>query len=465
MFATTSFTALLPALASSTNGLLFSLNTLDANPQTLYPIIDMFVDKARVKVQAGNGGNGIVSFRHEKFVDKGGPDGGDGGDGGDVIFQASRNQNTLAAFRYKKDLKASGGENGSKRKRRGKSGQDLIVQVPVGTVALTADGESIADLAQDGQQAVIAQGGKGGFGNAHFVSSRRQVPRVAEKGEPGDEHTLTLELKMIADVGLVGLPNAGKSTLLASISSAKPEIADYPFTTLTPNLGVVDVDDKTSLLFADIPGLIEGASRGKGLGDEFLRHIERTSVLVHVVDIYQDDIVQAYRTIQGELKDYKIDLSNRPQIVAINKTDGVDSKAVATKLAQLQKVAPPLTPLFTISAASGQGVAKLLFEVKDQVKKEQTRAKRRAKKSMVPILRFTGKDDSWQAVRDGQRFLVTGHKIERFAGRTDFENIAGVERLRDIMRKMGIMAELERQGIEPGQVVIIGNKHQYKIEY
>src|SRR3990167_7782581 len=231
----------------------------------------MFVDKTSVTVQAGDGGNGAVSFRHEKFVDKGGPDGGDGGKGGDIIFEASRNQDTLSAFRYQRLLKAEFGQPGSKRRKHGRSAKDLLVQVPIGT-SVYKDEELIADLTKDEEQVVIARGGKGGFGNAHFVSSTRQAPRVAEKGEKGEKLELTLELKMIADVGLVGLPNAGKSTLLASISHAHPAIADYPFTTLSPNLGVVDIDKKTSILIADIPGLIEGASEGKGLGDEFLRH-------------------------------------------------------------------------------------------------------------------------------------------------------------------------------------------------
>ncbi|HET7630365.1 MAG TPA: GTPase ObgE, partial [Candidatus Saccharimonadales bacterium] len=295
----------------------------------------MFVDKVQVIIKAGDGGNGIVSFRHEKFIDKGGPDGGDGGSGGDVIFVASRNQNTLAAFRYQKLIKAEPGQTGGKRRKRGKSGKDLEVKVPVGTVVTDARGETLADLTADGQQAVVAIGGKGGFGNAHFVSSTRQAPRVAEKGEKGEEINAVLELKMIADVGLVGLPNAGKSTLLATISNARPEIANYPFTTLIPNLGVVDIDKQTSVLFADIPGLIEGASQGKGLGDEFLRHVERTAVLVHLIDAYQEDIVKAYKTIQAELKAYKVDLSKRPQIVVLTKVEGLDDADLKAKLQQL----------------------------------------------------------------------------------------------------------------------------------
>lgn len=288
----------------------------------------MFVDKVTVKVKAGDGGDGAVSFRHEKFIDKGGPDGGDGGHGGDVILEASRNQNTLAAYRFQRELKADPGKAGSKRRKHGRSGKDFTAQIPVGTTILSNEGEVLADLTHDGQQVIVARGGKGGFGNAHFISSTRQVPRVAEKGEEGEELELTLELKMIADVGLVGLPNAGKSTFLASVSNARPEIANYPFTTLTPNLGVVDLGKEDSLLIADIPGLIEGASQGKGLGDEFLRHVERTGVLLHLIDSYNDDISKAFKTIYAELKAYKLDLTTRPQIIALTKIDGLDDEIV-----------------------------------------------------------------------------------------------------------------------------------------
>lgn len=419
----------------------------------------MFVDKVKVTISAGDGGNGLVSFRREKFIDKGGPDGGDGGKGGDVVFVASRNENTLSDFRYQKELKAKDGEAGGRRKRHGKSGQVLEVLVPIGTMVQDDDGQTVADFTEDGQKIVMAIGGNGGFGNAHFTSSRRQAPRVAEKGEPGQKLTLNLELKMIADVGLVGLPNAGKSTLLAAISNARPEIADYPFTTLKPNLGVVDIDKQTSLLFADIPGLIEGASQGKGLGDDFLRHVERTCVMVHMIDIYQDDIKTAYQTIQKELKAYKIDLSKRPQIVVLNKVDGVDPKLVKQKLADLKKAVPKNTELMAISAISKQSVDQLLYAVKAMVKKEQIKIARR-KKAEVPVLKLDNLEEGWKVQKDGKKFIVTGTKIERFALRTDFDNPHGVERLRDIMAKMGIIAELEKQGIESDQVIKIGNEGQ-----
>lgn len=418
----------------------------------------MFVDKVKVIIKAGDGGNGAVSFRHEKFIDKGGPDGGDGGNGGDVIFEASRNQNTLASFRYQKELKAEPGQPGSKRRRHGRSGKDLIVKVPLGTVVLDAEGSVRADLARDGDQSIIAKGGQGGYGNAHFVSSTRQAPRVAEKGEAGEELEATLELKMIADVGLVGLPNAGKSTLLASISNARPEIANYPFTTLRPNLGMVDVSPQSSLLFADIPGLIEGASQGKGLGDEFLRHVERTKVLVHLIDIYNDDIVAAYKTIQEELKAYAVDLSKRPQVVALTKIDGLDADIVQDALKTLRPHLKRGTKVFAISSQSKQGIKELLYAVQAIVETEAEKAAAQTTNEIprLPVIQLPDTDDAWTIRKIGGGFTVEGRKIERFAARTDFSSYHGLQRLRDIMRKMGIMHELARQGAQPGDTITIG---------
>lgn len=416
----------------------------------------MFVDKVQVSIKAGDGGNGVVSFRHEIYVDKGGPDGGDGGKGGDVIFVASRNQNTLAAFRFQKEIVAESGKSGSKRKRHGKSGKDLEVPVPVGTAIYDEAGNLLADLFHDGDRAVVAKGGDGGFGNAHFTSSVRQTPRIAEKGEPGEELSASLELKMIADVGLVGLPNAGKSTFLASTSNAKPEIANYPFTTLKPNLGMVDVGGETSLLFADIPGLIEGASEGKGLGDEFLRHVERTAVLVHLIDIYNESVVDAYQTIQAELKSYKVDLTKRPQIVALTKIEGFDEEMLQDRVAELRTVVPKTTKVKAISAPSKQGVSELLFEVARLVKK--SREKEAAKlpgTEGLPIITMK-KDDSWTVKKLDGGWKITGKKVEKFAARTDFESEHGEQRLRDIMKKMGIMNKLIKDGIEPGDAIIIG---------
>ena len=424
----------------------------------------MFVDKASVKLQAGNGGDGAVSFRHEKFIDKGGPDGGDGGDGGDIILKASRNQNTLASFRYQKLLKAESGAPGSKRRKHGKSGKDLEVAVPIGTVVNTLDGEVLADLTEDGQTAVIARGGKGGFGNAHFISSTRQAPKVAEQGERGDEVEAQLELKMIADVGIVGLPNAGKSTFLSVVSNAHPEIANYPFTTLKPNLGVVDIDGQNSLLLGDIPGLIEGASQGKGLGDEFLRHVERTSVLVHLIDIYNEDVSLAYKTIINELKAYKVDLSKKPQIVALTKIEGFDAKELDSKLQTLKKVVPKGVSVTAISSPSGQGVKELLRELLKQVEKSRAKQKK-SLRQRLPVIGIKENDDSWKLEKVENHFVITGRKIERFAERTRFGDYPAEQRLRDIMRKMGITNQLARMGAEPNQRIIIGRPEIGSIRY
>lgn len=424
-----------------------------------------FVDKVRVTVEAGQGGNGKLSFRHEKFVDKGGPDGGDGGDGGDIILLASRNQNTLATFRYQKEVRAEDGKPGDKTRKHGRSAKDLIVALPVGTIATNDEGLVVADLVEDGQKAVVAKGGRGGFGNAHFVSSRRQAPNFAEKGEPGEVFELELELKMIADVGLVGLPNAGKSTLLSKLSNARPEIADYPFTTLTPNLGVVDIDKNTSVLFADIPGLIEGAANGKGLGHDFLRHVERTAVILHLIDAYTEDVAAAYLTIKAELKAYQPDLAKRPEIIAMTKVEGLDEEIIVDLIDQLHKVAPKRTLVMAISSQSGEGLQPLLFAVKDIVKKVRSKHQETDTKQTVPVLALTDTSDAYTVAKEADIFVVTGQRIEQFARRTDFDNDQGVQRLRDIMRRAGILHELRRQGIAPGQTIQIGTNQGTSFPY
>ena len=416
----------------------------------------MFIDKTTVRVKAGDGGNGIVSFRRERYVEFGGPDGGDAGHGGNIILQASRNQNTLANFRFQKELKAEDGKKGEAANMHGRSGKDLVVEVPVGTVLMSEDGQTLlADLAVDGQAVVVAKGGKGGFGNAHFTSSTRQAPKIAEKGEPGEEFLAILELKMIADVGLVGLPNAGKSTFLASLSNAKPEIADYPFTTLVPNLGIVPVDKENSLLVADIPGLIEGASEGKGLGDDFLRHVERTKVLIHLIDAWSEDVAAAYKTIVGELAAYKIDLSKKPLLVVLSKIDGLDADIIADQAKQLQKVIPKGQKVYPMSAISHTGTKEVLYAALQLVQKaraEQTEID----ENELPIIGVKEDEQAWHITRDEDTFVVTGRKIERFALRADADTEEGQRRLRDIMGKMGILSGLQKQGIEAGQKIRIG---------
>jgi len=301
---------------------------------------------------------------------------------------------------------------------------------------------------------VLAEGGNGGFGNAHFKSSTNRAPRNANPGQPGEERWIWLRLKLIADAGLLGLPNAGKSTLLSKISNARPEIADYPFTTLTPNLGVVDIGD-SSILVADIPGLIEGAAEGKGLGHDFLRHVERTAVILHLVDAYQEDVAAAYQTVKNELQAYQAELLKRPEIIALNKVEGLDEEIINDLLNQLQTVASAKTPVFAISAAAGTGLDKLLYEVQKTVQKERTKAAKKAEKQGVPVLTLADTPGQWHITKEGDGFVVSGARIEQFAGRTDFDNEEAVQRLRDIMKKMGIMHELIRQGIKPGQLVKI----------
>lgn len=419
----------------------------------------MFVDTAKVIIAAGNGGNGAVSFRQEIYVDKGGPDGGDGGRGGDVIFEATENLNTLIDFRYKPELKAASGVNGSKAKRRGKSGDDLIVKVPIGTV-VRRDGQVIADLTYHGQQVVIAKGGDGGFGNAHFKSSVRQTPRIAELGETGEAFDAELELKLLADVGLVGFPNAGKSTFLSVVSNARPEIADYAFTTLTPNLGVADIDNG-SLLIADIPGLIEGASEGKGLGDAFLRHVERTAVLLHLIDIYSNDIAADYHTIRNELASYSPELSTRPEVVALTKAEGLDEDIIAMQKEAVAKIAPD-AEIFVISSTAHQGLKEVLRALRSRVEQVRKAAEEELVDEDDDEIRITLNSqqvaDAWVIEKDDEtgEFVVRGDKIEKFARRTNFDGYENVNRLRDIMKKMGITHELARKGATGESTIRIG---------
>ena len=425
----------------------------------------MFVDVAKVFVKAGRGGDGIVSFRHEIYIDKGGPNGGDGGRGGDVIFKATENLNTLLDFRYKPELKAENGANGGKQNKHGKSGENLIVKVPVGTI-VRRSGDVIADLTENNQEVVIAIGGRGGFGNAHFKSSVRQVPRIAELGEPGEEFEAELELKLLADVGLIGFPNAGKSTFLSVISNAKPEIANYEFTTLTPNLGVADVD-QDSILIADIPGLIEGASKGKGLGDAFLRHVERTAVLLHLIDAYSDDIKNSYLTIRNELKSYSKELDIRPEIVAITKIEGLDQDIVDMQIDELKKVVSPGTKVMAISSMAHKGLKELLRELNKIVKVEREKQKEisiTVEDDELPVISLNREELSkaWNVEKveeeDRTLYIVTGEKIERFAIRTNFDQEEGVDRLRDILKKLGIAQELLKKGAESDSIISISGK-------
>ena len=422
----------------------------------------MFVDTAKVSLKAGKGGDGAVSFRHEIYIPKGGPDGGDGGRGGSIIFRADRNTNTLVDFRFTPILTAENGKNGAGQRAAGRSGRDLVIDVPVGTI-VKKNGEIIADLTEDGQEAVIARGGAGGFGNAHFKSSTRQTPVVAEVGEPGEEFEAELELKSMADVGLVGLPNAGKSTFLSVVSNAKPEIADYAFTTITPNLGVATIDGR-DLLIADIPGLIEGASEGKGLGHAFLRHVDRTAVLLHLVDVYNDDAGEAYATIRRELEKYS-DLATRPEVVALTKCEGVDPEIVEMQMATILAKNPEAQVL-AISSSAHQGLDTLLRELKDKVENKKEIIKEVETKEELPTIKLNDDllRDTWKVEKVDDKFVVTGEKIEKFARRTDLNNYASVNRLRDIMKKFGIRGELTSMGAQPDSVISIAGKEFTLVE-
>ena len=427
----------------------------------------MFVDTATVTIQAGKGGDGAVSFRHEIYVDKGGPDGGDGGKGGDVIFVATEQLNTLLNFRYQPRLAADNGRNGDKRKKAGRSGQPLYVKVPVGTI-VRKDGQVIADLTHHDQQVVIAKGGDGGFGNAHFKSSTRQTPRIAELGEQGETFEAELELRLLADVGLVGFPNAGKSTFLSVVSNARPEIADYAFTTLTPNLGVADIDD-SHLLIADIPGLIEGASEGKGLGDAFLRHVQRTAVLLHLIDAYDDDVAGKYLTIRRELTKYNPELAKRPEVVALTKCEGLDDELIAMQKDALTLAAAKGTPIFAISSTAHKGITEVLRALRRSVTEaraaEAVEAEELDDDTPTITLSADALSKHWEVRYDEQEgvYHVSGEKIEKFARRTNYDNFESLNRLRDIMHRMGISHELSRQGASGESIVQVGDSTPFTL--
>lgn len=421
----------------------------------------MFADHVDIEIKAGKGGDGRLSFRHEKYRAYGGADGGDGGRGGDLIMEVDHNLDTLSFYRNHRLHVADGGQVGGSNRSAGKAGGDIVLKVPVGTMVYRVNDDNpddktlIIDLAREGQSAIIAKGGRGGFGNAHFKSSTRQTPKLAELGEPGQELRVVMELKMVADIGLVGLPNAGKSTLLSVISNAKPEIGDYPFTTLIPNLGVVDIDS-TAVLVADIPGLIEGASVGKGLGDEFLRHIERTAVLWHLIDVQSDDLVKDFNTITAELKAFNPALLKKKRLIILTKSEVVDEKKLAEAINELKKHTK--LSILAISAQAHRGLTELLRSSLKPVLASRA-ALAKAAAEALPIIDESSLETPWQVETLGeQHYRVTGSRIERFGVQTDFGNSAGVDRLRDIMRKTGIATELEKQAAEPNAIIELGDK-------
>ncbi len=418
----------------------------------------MFADRAKVYIRSGKGGDGHVSFRREKYVPAGGPDGGDGGHGGDVIFVVDEGLNTLIDFRHVRKYKAEDGQEGGKKNCRGKDGQDIIIKVPSGTVIKEAEsGQVIVDMSGDNRRYTILKGGRGGNGNQHYATSTMQAPKYAQPGQPARELELILELKVIADVGLVGFPNVGKSTFLSRVSNARPKIANYHFTTLNPNLGVVDLEGTKGFVIADIPGLIEGASEGVGLGHEFLRHIERTKVIIHVVDAAgtegRDPIEDIY-TINKELEAYNADIAARPQVIAANKTDAIYNPENDPVRKIRDEFEPKGIRVFPISAVSGKGVRELLYYVNEMLEncddKITVFEQEYDPETVVPF-----DDEPYTVVYDQEEdeYVVEGPKIEKMLGYTNLESEKGFNFFNRFLKESGILEELEALGIEEGDTV------------
>lgn len=414
----------------------------------------MFFDQAKIHVQAGAGGNGIVAFRREKFVPMGGPAGGNGGRGGDVYIVANSSMNTLQSFRRQVHFRAERGRHGGGTRKVGATGEDLLVPVPVGTIARIAETDTVvADLVSDGQQALVARGGRGGRGNAAFKSGRNRAPRLAENGEVGEERWLELELKIVADAGIVGVPNAGKSTLLSVISEATPKIADYPFTTIVPNLGVAEVSH-IQIVFADIPGLLEGAHDGIGLGLEFLRHVERSRVLVHLLDGASPDPVGDYEVINQEMMLFNPTLAKRPQLIVLNKIDLPQARENWPRLQEA--LADTGNPFFAISAVTGENVQQLLYEVKTQLDRLPAQVETEAVEEL-PTLSPEEDERSFQVTRlEDELWLVEGVAIERVAQMTNWDYYEAGLRFQRVLSAMGISDALRKQGVQDGDTVQIG---------
>ncbi len=419
----------------------------------------MFVDQVMVFIKSGDGGNGMVAFRREKYVPDGGPAGGDGGKGGDVIFQVEEGLRTLMDFRYNRHFKAPRGENGMSKNMHGRNAENMIVKVPPGTVVTDAKtGKVIADLVDHGQQAIIAKGGRGGRGNTRFATPKNPAPELSENGEPGDEREVTLELKLLADVGLVGFPSVGKSTLLSVVSAAKPKIAEYHFTTLSPNLGVVETDDNRSFVMADLPGLIEGAHEGVGLGHQFLRHIERTRVIVHVLDMSGmegRDPYEDFLKINEELRQYNLRLTERPQLVVANKMDMPDAQE---NLELFKEQVGDEYPVFPISAITKDGVRDLLFEIANKLETtpEFPLIEDEEEEDERVLYKHQREEQPFELSReDDGTFVISGPKIERLFKMTDFSRDESVRRFAQQMRKMGIDEALRKRGAEDGDIVRI----------
>jgi GTP-binding protein len=416
----------------------------------------MIVDEVTITVEAGSGGNGCLSFRREKFIPRGGPDGGNGGRGGSVYLEARNDVNTLVDFIYQPIYKAHHGVHGKGKNMHGKEAPEIAVRVPVGTLVFDEHHELIVDMNKDGMRYLIAKGGRGGRGNTTFATATQQAPKLAERGEPGEKKTLRLELKLLADVGVVGFPNAGKSTLLSRVSNAHPKIADYPFTTLEPHLGVVRLSEGRSFVMADVPGLIEGASKGKGLGIKFLRHLERTKVLLHLVELASlgsfSELEKRIKIIRGELKQHSPKFLKMPQILILTKVDAVSTKDYVEWVKKLNKKG---VKTLVISAVTGLGMDQLLEEswkVLVRVKVDELKKPSVSKDVVYQAkVRFTVK-------KDDNRFYVAGPEVKKWVAMTDFSNNDAAERFHRILRRMGVLKELKKQGVREGDVVLCGDQ-------
>lgn len=421
----------------------------------------MFTDYVKIIAKAGNGGNGAISFRREKYVAAGGPDGGDGGKGGDIYFEVDPDSNTLIDFRYNKKFKAENGKNGEGAHKYGKSGEDLVIKVPIGTIIRDAQNNKVlADLSEPGQKELILTGGRGGKGNSHFATSTRQAPRFAQDGEKGEEKELILELKLLADVGLIGFPNVGKSTFLSMTTSATPKIADYHFTTLEPNLGVVKTDYGDSFVIADIPGIIEGASEGTGLGLQFLRHIERTRLLLHVIDVSGSEgrnPVQDFYTINEELKKYSEKLSRRRQIIVANKIDVMQDEKLYKELEKVAKEND--MEIFKISAATGEGISDLIKHVAEVLKTLP-------KEDLIEIEDrkvYTLEDkDEYTITKEDGMFVIRGEAVERIMRRVNIEDNESLYYFQKSLDNLGVNQKLKEMGIKDGDIVKIND---YELEW
>ena len=420
----------------------------------------MFTDYVKIYAAAGKGGNGAISFRHEKYVAAGGPDGGDGGKGGNVYFRVDKNANTLVEFRYQKKFKAENGENGQGARKYGKSGKDLYINVPIGTIVKDANtNEVLADLSEPEEEVLILKGGRGGLGNSHFATSTRQAPRFAQDGEPGEEKELILELKLLADVGLVGFPNVGKSTFLSVVTSATPKIANYHFTTIDPNLGFVKSKYGDSFVIADIPGIIEGASEGAGLGIHFLRHIERTRLLLHFIDVSGSEgrnPVDDYKEINSELEKYSKKLAKRKQIIVANKSDLLleDDE----NFAKLKKIAEKDNrPIFKISAATGDGIEELMDYVSKTLKTLPKENLIEVSNEHEKVYKLDYKSENYTITKIGKVYVVEGEKVDRIIRRVNITDNESLYYLHKKLDEIGLNQELKKRGIKDGDTVKIGN--------